>query len=440
MQRPNILFFFPDQWRGDWTGANPAVPVRTPNLDALNRRGVRFSKAICPSPLCAPCRAGVATGLEYDNGPVQGNDTDLPLDHDTLYRRLQQAGYWVTGCGKFDLNKKSCTSRQSAWGVDGRRFLPQWGFDDGINNEGKIDGYSSGLERPQGPYLHYLEEQGLRQAHLDDLAARRGEPLAAFPTPLPDEVYCDNWIGENGLTLLQRAPAGRPWFLQVNFTGPHNPWDITRSMTGWYQDVEFPLSRDMASGSPQQHQEVRRNYAAMCENIDRWLGRYLYFLQQRGELDNTLICFSSDHGEMLGDRQRWGKNAPYQPSVGVPLTVAGPDIIAGVHCDLPTTILDLGATFLEVSGAVPAANWDSRSLWALLTGQTQSHRAVVRSGLGPWRLVWDGRHKLIRRQGEEELYDLDADPAERDNLALSAAGGRVLANLQKHFVQQPTEE
>ena len=172
--RPNILFFFPDQLRFDWMGSNPDIAVRTPNLDRLQKNGVTFSKTVCPAPVCAPSRACVAAGTEYDNCPVKGNSDDYPTDRDSVYSILRDSGYHTMGCGKFDLNKGTCTSNLPAWGLDGKHHLKEWGFSDGINNEGKMDGANSGREKPQGPYLQYLEERGLRQMHLKDFSNRKG--------------------------------------------------------------------------------------------------------------------------------------------------------------------------------------------------------------------------------------------------------------------------
>ena len=412
---PNILFFFPDQLRFDWTGGNPDLPVRTPNLDRLRGEGATFTRAICPSPLCAPCRAALASGKEYDRCGVPSNNEDYPLDRPTFYRLLRDAGYHVLGCGKFDLNKGACTSRQRAWGLDGKRFLDEWGFSDGINNEGKMDGARSGRETPQGPYLKYLEDRGLRQLHIQDFDSRKGKG-ATFPTPLPDEAYCDNWIGQNGLDLINSAPSDRPWFLQINFTGPHSPWDITERMAERYRNVAFPPPHHSDQLSPETHQEVRRNYSAMVENIDRWVGLYLEELERRDEHSNTLIVFSSDHGEMLGDHNRWGKGDPYHPSLSVPLVVSGPGVCAETTCDLPTTILDLSATFLDTAGVSVLGEMDSRSLGPLLKGRTDGHRTCVKSGLRDWRLVYDGRYKLVRGwEGKTALFDLERDPLETEN-------------------------
>jgi arylsulfatase A-like enzyme len=425
-ERPNILFFFPDQLRHDWTGLNPDLPVRTPNVSRLAAEGASFSRAITPSPLCAPCRAALMSGKEYDRCRVPTNGTDYPLDQTAFTHLLRDSGYHTMGCGKFDLHKATFD-----WGLDGRRLLEEWGFSDGIDNEGKWDGIASGREQPRGPYLQHLEERGLRQAHIDDFERRRVKD-ATHATLLPDDAYCDNWVAANGLKLLRRAPAGRPWFLQVNFTGPHDPWDITESMTALYDGADFPPAHGDESLPPERHVAVRRNYSAMVENIDRWVGIYLDELRARGELDNTLIVFSSDHGEMLGDRGIWGKSVPFRPSINVPLVVNGPGVTGGIVCERPTTILDLTATFLDVAGLPVPEEMDSRSLWPILRGEADAVRLRVVSGLRDWRVVIEGRHKLIAGVGGGHcLYDVVADPWEEDDLAAREPGTveRLAAHL-----------
>jgi arylsulfatase len=390
---------------------------------------VTFTNAVCPSPLCAPVRACLALGVEYDSSPVQGNGENVPLDASTIYSFMRDSGYHVMGCGKFDLNKGDCIAGRDAWGIDGQKHLEAWGFSAGINNEGKLDGVNSGRETPRGPYMQHLEESGARHAHMADFAAR--DRWSAFPTTLSDEDYCDNWIGRNGLQLLDDAPPDRPWFLQVNFTGPHNPWDITADMRGMYAGIQLPRPTPCAPSDARAHQEVRRNYAAMVDNVDAWVGRYVDALGRRGELDNTIIVFSSDHGEMLGDRERWGKNAPYQPSVGVPLVVAGPRVARDVRRAGPTTILDLAATFGEWAGVRAPESMDSVSLAPALRDDGTDTRDVVLSGLGDWRLAFDGRHKLIaRRDGVDEMYDLHDDPWEERNLSGEPSMSDARARLE----------
>ncbi|MGC9326868.1 MAG: sulfatase family protein, partial [Candidatus Hinthialibacter sp.] len=343
VKRPNFLLLLPDQHRFDWVSTTENIPVRTPAFESLANRGVRFTRAFCPSPLCAPSRASLASGKEYSRCGVKNNGVDYPLDQTTFYALLRNAGYQVLGCGKFDLHKASKT-----WGVAGKHLLSEWGFSDGIDNAGKWDAINSGKDVPKDPYMYYLEQRRLREVHIQDFMRRRkAGKSAAFPTPLPDEAYCDNWIGKNGLDLIRSVPPGDPWFLQVNFAGPHDPWDVTQRMHALYEGVDFPPPNRNSQFDEKTHTKIRRNYSAMVENIDRWTSIYIEELKKRGELENTVIVYSSDHGEMLGDHDRWGKAVPYQPSVGIPMAAAGPDIKRGVVSGALVSLMDLAATFLD---------------------------------------------------------------------------------------------
>lgn len=222
----------------------------------------------------------------------------------------------------------------------------------------------------------------------------------------------------NGLELIRQSPSDKPWSLQVNFAGPHSPWDITQSMAELYRGVPFPQPNRNNQLPPETHNAIRENYSAMVENIDRWLGIFLEELEKRDELNRTLIVFSSDHGEMLGDHNRWSKSLPYHPSVGVPLVTWGTGVQNGAVSELPTTILDLTATFLEYAGIPVPDEMDSRSLKPLLEGKTETHREYVISGLGDWCMVFDGQYKCIKGFGDTPLlFDLKADPLENHNLA-----------------------
>jgi arylsulfatase len=393
-RQPNILLVLSDQHRADWLGcAGRGVPVRTPHIDALAARGVRFDNAYCASPVCGPSRACLASGLEYDQCRVPDHKVNYPLDQVTFYRLLRDGGYHVMGCGKFDLHKATHN-----WGVDGQHLLPEWGFSAGIDSAGKWDALKDGsVEKPRDPYMAYLHSRGLAQVHAADLRAR-GQFSGTDPTPLDDDAYGDNWIARQGLRLLSETPAGRPWFLQVNFAGPHEPMDVTASMHRLYRDppVTFPPPRAPdGKFSAKDHQEIRRNYAAMIENIDRWFGRYIDELRQRGDLDNTLIIYSSDHGEMLGDHGLWHKHRPYDASAKVPLVIAGPGVAAQPAVPALVSLIDLAATCLDTAGLGTPASMQARSLRPILEGRSRVHRDVVRSGLGPWRMVRDERYKLI---------------------------------------------
>ena len=383
--RPNILFFFPDQLRYDWTGANPSIPVRTPVLDRVMARGVRFDRAYVASPLCAPSRACLALGKEYDNCPVFSNGQDLSVNDVNFYRLLQESGYHTMGCGKFDLHKST-----EFWELDGSRLLAEWGFSDGIDNAGKWDAIRSGSVEPKDPYMGYLRDHGWLATHVNDMESRRGFPktfTAIHATDLPERAYCDNWIGHNGLDLIRRAPKDKPWFLQVNFAGPHEPNDVTHRMKREIdaRNAFFPQPNNSTQLDPVTHNQVRQNYSSITENIDRLFGLYIDILESTGQLENTIIVFSSDHGEMLGDHDRWTKRYPYEASVGVPLVIAGPGVRQGYETNALASVMDVAATCLDFAGVSVPSEMDSRSMKPILTGDSLSHRDYLFSGFGSWR-------------------------------------------------------
>ena len=446
--RPNILFLFPDQHRYDWVGWNSDLPVHMPNLDRLAARGVRFDKVICNSPLCAPSRSTLAQGVNYRRSGTLDNDDNTPLDQPLFYQNLRDAGYRVASVGKVDLHKGT-----PVWRADGSSWLDKWGFTDGIDNCGKHAGATHWQPVADTPYIAYLQERRLDRVHVDDLNSRH-RFTSTDPTPLPDDAYCDNWIADNCLRYLREFPAEQPWFMQVNYTGPHEPMDITQSMYDRWTDIDFPQPHDTDEYDPETHRRIRRNYAAMLENIDRHTARYLEAIEERGELDNTIVVYSSDHGEMLGDHHDWEKFTYYHPSLCVPLVIAGPGIEQGVASGALTQLIDLAATFLDYAGADPIHRMDGKSLRPVLEGNIDGIHHHVFSGLENrgggassahkirnFDLVWDGRYKLVVSQRDDGtmLFDLDRDPLEDRNLAGSEPEivARLRAVLDAELARAP---
>ena len=429
--QPNILFFFPDQHRGDWTGYNKTLGVRTPNLDRLAARGQAFRHAMTPSPLCSPARGCLAAVAPYDAQAVKHNQHDVDPDNPNLYQALRNAGYQVLGCGKFDLLKASMN-----WGENGHHGdgpdsdLYRLGFTDGIDNAGKHDFVAGHKKGRSEPFQAFLRKHGLLDTHLEDYAGRTGKDRANYtntaPTPLPDFAYCDNWIAANGLQLLEAAANDAPWFLQVNFNGPHEPMDVTASMQSRWLDADLPPPV-ASSAYDTAHNAIRANYAAMIENIDAHLGRYLEYLANREILDDTVVVYASDHGEMLGDHDRWGKIVPHEPSVHIPLVLAGPGIEARSARDARVDLVDVAATIIDLADA------DSPSgKGQVLTGPALASQKTV--GLGGWRAIYEDGLKYVHNfdpaSGDRSwnefdptddapaaLFDLEADPGELTNLA-----------------------
>jgi arylsulfatase A-like enzyme len=190
-------------------------------------------------------------------------------------------------------------------------------------------------------------------------------------------------------------------------------------MASAWEGTVFPEPHDNEDEryTPEDHQRNRRHYAAMIENIDRHVGRFIDLVTERDELDNTIIVYSSDHGEMLGDHSMWGKSIFFEPSVGVPFVIAGPGMDKGRTTDALVQLQDLTATFLDAAGADPLPEMEGRSLLPLLRGETDNHRRYAVSALDPWKAVIDSRYKAILQQDEMMLFDLTTDPWEDDDIA-----------------------
>lgn len=452
--RPNLLLLFPDQWRGDWLGCQDgprpygAAPVATPNIDRLAQRGTRFRRLYTNSPVCAPARACLALGNARHRTGVWHNHDDTDPAETTLFNRLQAAGYRTLTCGKNDLHKRSDDYNDTGWAPR----LAAYGFCDAIDQRGKMNAGRAALHAG-GAYLTYLRDHDLAQAHYDDYAARQADPYtyatAPWPTPLPRHAFTDDFCGRCALELLDRTPRDQPWCLWVNFPGPHDPHDPPRELQQRYDDVDFPPpvnGEAEKNGQPIDHTQLRRNYAADCQGIDDWVGWIIDAVEQRGELENTIVIFFSDHGEMLGDHGRWAKCTWYEPSVHVPLIVAGPGIKAGQVSDALVELTDVHATCLELAGAPVPDGLDTRSFAPVLRGEADAHRDAAVSALDNWRMITDERWKLVRQVETDRirnveptiLIDRAADGAETTNVAVQHAD--VVARLSKTLDERsPTD-
>jgi len=176
------------------------------------------------SPLCASARAALASGMEYDRCGVPDNSVDYPLGQPTFYALLHKAGYRVMGCGKFDLAKAA-----RGWKIDGSAGLPSGASTRGSTAKASGDAVGSGQSEPRGPYMAFLEESGLRTMHSRTCGAgaRPGSP----PSRAAARRGLQRQLDRGGRPAAARdRPSRKPWFLQVNFTGPHDPWDITAGM------------------------------------------------------------------------------------------------------------------------------------------------------------------------------------------------------------------
>jgi arylsulfatase len=444
-KKPNFLFLFSDQHRGDWMPYDKDIKrkqgvetlvLNMPNIRGIMDRGTTFSCAVSPAPICAPARACLASGRRYKNCRVHFNNVNFDTALKTFYGELQNAGYFVCGAGKFDLNKADLE-----WGDGYNPTLQKIGFSDAVDSEGKMDTIWAALKNQLGPYGRMLKEAGWLDQHIDDMLHRGGN---AYPTPLPDELYADNWITRKSCNMIEKLPKDRPWFMQVNFSGPHDPWDITKNMKDKMAGRKFPNAADCSINK--ENQQVRQNYASMIENIDCCIGELLETLDQHGDMENTIIIYGADHGEMMGDHDLYGKTKPEQGSVHIPLVIDASYFAGkqGICNQTPVELQDLAATFLDYAGLTPEESLESVSLKPILDGKKDQVREYAISELinpsskgliQSFGTVTDGKWKLIMRLGvADRLYDLSLDPFELYDIAVQQPD--VVERLKKAFGQR----
>jgi arylsulfatase len=422
---PNVLLIMLDQYRFDYLGAAGAGFVSTPNADRLAARGVRFTHCFTNSPLCAPARVSLATGLSPTRFGKIANGCHLPRGTLTYYQRLRDHGYRVGCVGKLDLAK---TARYNGRHGDRPRVY-EWGFTHPEECEGKAHAWKS--PEPLGPYGFYLQQRGLYEKFYENYQARlEGKFPLWQDSPLPTDAYEDAYIGRRAAEWIERVPTDFPFHYFVSFVGPHPPFDPPTAYAERYRAAEMPPAVcDSLAGKPERVKsrqlslasdevlQMRRQYCASIELIDDHIGKVLEVLEGCGLLENTYVIFTSDHGEMLGDHGLWKKQVAYEPALRVPLLIMGPGIEGNRVSDALIELSDLNPTICELAGLPPQEDIDAYSFAGVLRGETNVHRNDAVSALEGFRCIRTARHKLIVNDDLMELYDLYEDPCELRNIA-----------------------
>ncbi|MBT3342852.1 MAG: sulfatase-like hydrolase/transferase [Gemmatimonadetes bacterium] len=430
--RPNILFIFDDQHRHDYLGAAGASFLNTPNLDRLAQRGIRFTQAATNCPLSAPSRMALATGLQPIRAGVLANDFGrVPHGVPTFFQRMRDHGYWTASAGKLHLGPT---------GAAGPKGDPPGAYTLGFTHPCECEGKMGAghLPTPSGPYTHYLYEQGLLDAFHRDYQKRirTGWARANWDSVLPAEAFEDAFIGRKAAEWIRDVPEIHPWMMFVNFVGPHSPFDPPTEIADRYREVAMPdvVPADMDGKpewirqrdhglAPESVVEAQRQYCGAIEAIDDQVGRMLQVLEQRGMMDNTYIIFSSDHGEMLGDFGMYAKYVAYEGSLRVPLIVSGPGIQGGGVSDALVELIDVNPTICELAGLGMQEHIDAQSFVPALTSDAAEHRTETASVIENFRCIRTRQYKLIHNYNDAfELYDLENDPQELNNVANQRPG------------------
>lgn len=416
-----VLLITSDQQRWDTLPCYGLDFMHTPNLDRLAREGQVFRYAFTPSPVCQPARASLMTGLDPLTHRVLNNGCWYPPQTPVWVREVGAAGYRTAAIGKMHFYP------WNNWG----------GFQDRIIAEDKRHYYR------RDDYTLWLEAHGYRRLHpLNHPGYAEG--LGAYASPLPPELHIDSYIGDRGAEWL-RAHAHEPFFAWVSFNSPHDPYDPPEDLAGLYRDAPLPpavgfpgeldtkpeaqrRARERAGANPVylldfnrlDHRLVRHlraHYLATVTLIDRQVGKLLGALEDAGVLDETLVIFTSDHGDALSDHGLVYKSFFYECMVRVPLLVRGPGVPAGVQSDALVDLLDLVPAILRHLGIRFEGPVQGQDLTPLFTDPAAPHRDAVFSVVGDHAMVRTRQWKLARYgNGDGELYDLEADPGEVRNL------------------------
>ena len=470
-RRPNIILFITDQQRYETVGALGYPHVDTPHVDRLVREGVSFSQCHVTAPSCGPSRASLFTGFYPHNAGALRNNDPWPR---TWVHDLRAAGYHCVNVGKMHAEPyeemHGFHERFVVENKQRRRAEPLWSGNPHVfDDEWDKALAAHGLERPEKPFYQAWP----------DVAERQG----AYEWRLPEELHPDVFVGELARRWIDRAPdmSAEPLFLEIGFPGPHPPYDPIERYAQPYLQRELPIlpatqaeidaqpstlqalrarlaermadsiAFDPLAPAEQRHRQ-RAYYLANVTMIDEQVGAILKRLEERGFLDDSVVIFTSDHGDCLGDHGLVEKWNMYDSSVRVPLVVWSPGTLRrGPHLRRAHAVVrhrshGAGAGRRRVAGedgrrvAAAAPAGAARTPRGGATSIPSTRPSFMLQAVEHLLMVRDERYKLVEYlgTGEGQLFDLETDPDELSDLWADGAHRRIRdalrEQLQRWFV------
>lgn len=439
----NVLLVMSDQHRQHALGIDGDPIAKTPNLDAFARTAVRFDNAYCTQPLCAPSRASFNTGLYVHNQHVYNNTTPWPFEHKTIADHLSAAGYMTALIGKMHF-------------VDAQNhgFNYRLGFNDWFQYLGpKTQRYAEELADPNnGDGLPQVESLWDKEGNPWSGTFQRDDRLGLVSTgrvsSLEEKDHFESFVTRESIRFLRDYGTKRPFFLLASFLKPHDPFMPARRFGRMFlpQDMKLPPTWGKVDLStvpnqirerierywlipevhnPEQARKYMAFYSACLAQMDDNVGKILRALKELNLDQDTIVVYTSDHGEMLGAHGLWQKECFYEPSVGVPLMFRVPGMTpANVRCKTPASLVQLLATLVDLCGLPVPTDQDGTSLVPNLRnpGQTMDTTVFSENFLNSPRagyMIRRGNYKYCYYVNDmPELYDLSSDPEEMKNLAI----------------------
>jgi len=428
---PNILFLMTDQHRADGLGYAGDSIAHTPTLDTLAEGAVRFKRAYTPSPVCVPGRQCMMSGKYPWNCGCRNYGDDLPPFSNTFAAALAAAGYETVCAGKLH---HMGTDQMQGWtrriGMDTEVNWNHRGLEDTIRS------------RYSGPRPWNIEKE----------LERAG--VGTSPYEIEDRYAVDgacHFIREYFTSpFYERQLAHRPLLLKVSLVQPHYPFCCPAELMDKYMDrVPEPDIRPVHShpalnghpgpvSAPLDHvRRARAAYYGMIEQTDRQFARVIESLKAAGQdLDEWIIIFTSDHGELLGDHHHWWKHKLLEKSVRVPLFIRTPTGKRNIDCEQVVSLCDLYATLCELAGLTVPPGLDSRSLIPLLNGDNTWGDIALSEVFGKYRMVVESHYKyVLSKEGDRALFDMTKAFPEANDL-LNEPSHRQAANRLQAILEE----
>lgn len=430
--RPNILFIEVDDLNYEYLSCFGSPHVKTPNIDGLAETGVRFQNAVCQGMMCAPSRNSLMTGLYphnlgfYNNGEMRS----LPKDVWTFPKGLQTAGYHTAWIGKCHIRPyKKGTSKTDA-------MHHQMGFDFVQQTEGRVvlsrkfksKGKTKNNKKKKELndwYYNFLKDSGYLEKFVKE-----------YPevSTLPEDAYLDGFFTHNAEKFLAGYKEEKPFFLWLNYSVPHGPYDVAKPYHDPYRNQEMPGSTKTDYQVPdllvkktklitneKVHLKEQAGHCAAVNFLDHQVGRIIESLKDNGQFENTIIVFFSDQGVMLGDHQRQHKGTLFRQITNPALIVSYPPLFkTNEVVTAPVELIDLIQTTLDIAKA-PREHFNhcktSYSIVPLLSGKTQNVREVAFGEIDGYVMATDGRYRLIKGTDACLLFDDLKDPKNLHDIA-----------------------
>jgi len=404
MKRPNILLVFTDQQRYDTIAAHGNPVIKTPVLDRLVAEGITFPRAYTPCPVCVPARYAMHTGqLPHRTGVFE--NYEMPMGRRSFMEILSDSGYQTFGTGKMHFTFK--TGYHTLWGFDKR--APD--------------------RNPEAPETFQLASE-----------------MYYIPqvSPLTEKHHNTSWIADTSIDFLKNRDADKPFFMMTSFPKPHPPFEPPVPWNKIYRGPDMPLPKVPANSEALQTlwnkfqnrykyrdqgndlnliRQMKAHYYAEISFIDYNLGRIFDCMEDLDVMDDTLIIYTADHGEMLGDYNCYGKRCFLDSAARIPMIVKYPGCAKNSTCPVPVTLVDVLPTFLDHAGIPPSEDYSGESMIRLAEGTAQRETIYCQyeqEGYASYMNL-NGQYKYIYSAPDDKefLFDLVMDPEETRNKAQS---------------------